>query len=186
MDQKTSGTPHESSTCTACYALLNTCNCPLGRVIQVLLDQIDDMKAASPPSNVVLPGKLGNPTMQLKDDPRVDPRILAAGTPLGFASDAEPIPLTRHSPMEEILGFCAAAEMGFAALGQALYPEGQHNKLSCEVEASTEVIKGVDGNDIKLYIHKPKGATNPMPAVVHTHGGAMAILQAADGVQKTT
>ena len=49
-----------------------------------------------------------------------------------------------------------------------------------EVENSTEVIQGVDGNDITLYISRPKGAEGPLPCVYHTHGGGMAILHAVD------
>jgi acetyl esterase/lipase len=48
------------------------------------------------------------------------------------------------------------------------------------VSASVETITGVDGNDITLYIHRPDGAGAPLPCVVHTHGGGMAILQASD------
>jgi acetyl esterase/lipase len=43
-----------------------------------------------------------------------------------------------------------------------------------------KVIKGVDGNDIKLYIHYPKGNTAALPCVLHTHGGGMSILEASD------
>ena len=48
------------------------------------------------------------------------------------------------------------------------------------VERRTEVIKGPDGNEIRLYIHQPKDASGPSPCVYHIHGGGMAILQATD------
>ena len=47
---------------------------------------------------------------------------------------------------------------------------------SCSKSSYTEVIKGVDGNDINLYIHKPTDIEGPIPAVIHTHGGGMVIL----------
>jgi acetyl esterase/lipase len=47
------------------------------------------------------------------------------------------------------------------------------------VESYTKVIKGVDGNDITLYISKPKDAKGPVPCIFHTHGGGMVVLQAS-------
>ena len=43
----------------------------------------------------------------------------------------------------------------------------------------TEVISGVDGNDISLYIHSPAGGGGPRPGILHIHGGGMVILSAA-------
>ena len=42
------------------------------------------------------------------------------------------------------------------------------------------VIKGVDDNDITLYIHQPADRTGPLPCQVHTHGGGMVLMTAAD------
>jgi acetyl esterase/lipase len=47
------------------------------------------------------------------------------------------------------------------------------------VERQTEVIKGVDGNDITLYIHTPKNVSGPLSCVYHMHGGGMVVLTAA-------
>ena len=44
------------------------------------------------------------------------------------------------------------------------------------------MIKGVDGNDIKLLISRPKGYNLARPAVVHFHGGGMAALSATEGM----
>ena len=46
--------------------------------------------------------------------------------------------------------------------------------------SSVETIKGVDGNDITLYIHTPKHMTEPGPCIVHTHGGGMVLMTAGD------
>ena len=48
------------------------------------------------------------------------------------------------------------------------------------VSSRTEIIKGVDGNDVSLYIHTPDDADGPLPAIVHTHGGGMVMLTAAN------
>jgi acetyl esterase/lipase len=49
------------------------------------------------------------------------------------------------------------------------------------VTSRTEIIEGLDGNDISLYIHEPAERSGPLPAIVHTHGGGMVIAAAADG-----
>ena len=123
-----------------------------------------------------LPGRLGNPDMDIKDDPRADPRMIKAMGPLGLDVAPDMAPVDASSPLEDILAFCAESEVGFDALGGALTAatppvEG--------VTSYTEVIEGVDGNDINLYIHKPNKDTGPLPAIVHTHGGGMVILEAA-------
>jgi len=48
------------------------------------------------------------------------------------------------------------------------------------IEQSTETIVGSDGNDITLYIAKPRAASGPLTGILHTHGGGMAIQSAND------
>lgn len=86
-----------------------------------------------------------------------------------------PIPLDHDSPLEDILAFCAEAEVGFNALGSVFTAETPPVE---GVTRTTETISGVDGNDISLYIHKPENQDGPLPAIVHTHGGGMVILSA--------
>ena len=115
-----------------------------------------------------LPGRLGNPNMDIKDDPRADPRMIAAMGLIGLDVAPEEMPVTPDSSLDEILEFVIASEVGFNELGTALTgatPPTQN------VTSYTEVIQGVDGNDINLYIHKPTNIEGPLPAIVHTHGG---------------
>ena len=123
-----------------------------------------------------LPGRLGNPTGELKDDIRADPRMIAAMEPLELHVAPPPTPVTGASPIDEILEYSTVAEAGFDMLGGVLIAGSPDVE---GVTSYTEVIKGVDGNDINLYIHKPTNATGPLPCIVHTHGGGMVILQAA-------
>ncbi len=125
----------------------------------------------------ILPGQLGTPGMQLRDDPRADPRMVAAMVPLGMDGAPEPAPVDINSPLNELLEFGMGAEEGFAMLGQLLAAEAPP---ITNVESRTEVIKGVDGNDISLYVHTPTDVDGLMPAIVHTHGGGMAILEASN------
>merc|ERR1711934_450095 len=47
------------------------------------------------------------------------------------------------------------------------------------VEQTTQTITGTDGNSITLHIARPKGVSLA-PGILHTHGGGMAIMSAAD------
>ncbi|MEM7538467.1 MAG: alpha/beta hydrolase fold domain-containing protein [Chloroflexota bacterium] len=127
-------------------------------------------------NNMTLPGRLGAPNMVLRDDPRADPRMVAALAPFEMDGAAQPAPLTVEAPLDARLAFSTEAEPGFEGLFVALMqnvpsPEG--------VESTTETITGVDGNEIILYIHRPVGVTDPVPGILHTHGGGMTILAAA-------
>ena len=125
--------------------------------------------------SIELPGRLGDPDMTLATDPRADPRMVAALAPLGLAGRADPVPLTADSTLAEIRALAALGEPGFEQLFDHLFEalppvEG--------VESRTEVITGVDGNDISLYIHRPVGEIGPCPGILHIHGGGMVILTA--------
>ncbi len=124
----------------------------------------------------LLPGRLGTPGMVMRDDPRADPRMIAALAPLGLDGAPAPVPFNGDSPMEELLEFCNLAEPGFDALGTVL------TAGSAPVEGVTstvEVIRGIDGNDVTLFVHRPTDAAGPLPGIIHLHGGGMVILEAA-------
>ncbi len=128
---------------------------------------------SSPP---VLPGRLGSPTMTLRHDPRADPRMIAAMEPFGLAEAPVAAPVHAGSSLEELHAYVSAAEEGFEALFAAIVaglPEIDG------VERSVEVIRGLDGNDVTLYVHRPSGDRVPRPGVVHLHGGGMVLLEAA-------
>jgi acetyl esterase/lipase len=115
--------------------------------------------------------------MTLRDDPRADPRMVAALAPLGLDGPPPPAPVDTNSPVEEVLKYVGGAEEAFQELFDAL-SIGLAQMQG--VTRSVEVIKGVDDNDITLYIHRPNQAAKALPAVLHLHGGGMVMLQAAD------
>lgn len=124
-----------------------------------------------------LPGKLGDPDMLIKTDPRADPRMQAVLAPLGLDVAPPPAGVDINTPIDDLVAFALAAEGSFVALGPILLagaPPIDH------VEHRTEVIQGVDGNDIHLYIHLPTGASGKRPCIVHTHGGGMALMSATE------
>lgn len=124
----------------------------------------------------ILPGRLGSPDMLMRDDPRADPRMVGALAPVGLDGPAPPAPVHASSPIDELLDFAAEAEPGFEGLFDLLYSELAPVE---GVTSEVEVIKGVDGNDVTLYIHRPTAVDGPLPGVLHLHGGGMVILEAA-------
>lgn len=133
-------------------------------------------RAAPNRAQPILPGRLGNPDMALADDPRADPRMIAALATVGLGGPAEPLPLTADMPLDDLHAFADEAEQGFARLFDVLL---QGLAPVTGVERSVEVITGVDGNDITLYVHRPSSTDGPVPAVLHIHGGGMVFLEAA-------
>ncbi|GLP80816.1 alpha/beta hydrolase fold domain-containing protein [Mycobacterium antarcticum] len=127
--------------------------------------------------DVTLPGRLGDPTMELRSDPRADPRMLAAIAPFGLDTLAADLPVDRRSPLEEMLAVAAAAEQAFDGVFGALLADIPSPQ---PVDTRTLSVTGVDGNEITLYVHRPIGVSAPMPGLLHLHGGGMAILKAAD------
>ncbi|MEZ5217903.1 MAG: alpha/beta hydrolase fold domain-containing protein [Ilumatobacteraceae bacterium] len=123
-----------------------------------------------------LPGRLGAPDLCLRDDPRADPRLIAAMAPLGMDVHPPATPVTADSPLEDILEAMNVAEQGFDLLGGML---AAGSPPITGVTSTTETITGPAGNEISLYISRPTDATGPLPGIVHTHGGGMVILNAA-------
>ena len=122
------------------------------------------------------PGRLGNSKMDLATDPRLDPRLAALLEVMpGLAGGADSPPL--GVSYEQALGYCQTVEAaGSAANAEMLAGLPAFPTVS----STTEVIKGVDGNDIKLFVHQPKDRNGPLPCVVHLHGGGMVIMSAED------
>ncbi len=123
-----------------------------------------------------LPGRLGNPDLTLKEDPRADPRMIAAMEPFALGERTPALPVDSASSMEALHEFVSESEAGFEQLfgvlasGLAEVPG---------VQRSVEVIRGVHGNDITVHIHRPVAAEGALPGVLHLHGGGMVLLEAA-------
>jgi acetyl esterase len=124
----------------------------------------------------VLPGRLGTPNMQLKDDPRADPRMLAAMAPFALDQTPPPAGIDAASSIEELRAYVDLAEAGYGDIFEALVADVPP---ITNVDKSIEIIKGVDGNDITLFIHRPQGTLGPVPGILHIHGGGMALAEAA-------
>lgn len=122
-------------------------------------------------------GRHADPDATLGTDPRSDPRMVEAFARFGLDGRMPSSGLTVDSPLEERHAFAAMSEEAIGAIFEALAgdvagPDG--------VSSTTTTITGVDGNDITLYISRPADAAGPLPAILHLHGGGMAIGSATD------
>jgi len=124
-----------------------------------------------------LPGRLGDPTRIMRADPRADPRLIAALTPFGLDAAPTDLPVRLDSSLPAKLDYLASTEQGMGAVFSSFF---SGLPPITQVERRTEVVKGRDGDDIKLYIHRPTQASGALPCVYHLHGGGMVMMSAAD------
>jgi hypothetical protein len=68
------------------------------------------LKAKMATPKVTLPGRLGDPSMDLKTDPRMNPQLLAGFSVLGGGVLTPDPPITPHSPLEEIMTHMAQSD----------------------------------------------------------------------------
>ena len=124
-----------------------------------------------------LPGRLGDPAMDLHGDPRSDPRMVAALAPFQLDRAAPPPPMDSAAPRQAQLEFLGGLEGAFGSVFAALLDGAPDIEGVAE---SRVTITGADGNDIVLFISRPAATptTEPLPGVLHIHGGGMVFLSA--------
>ena len=123
--------------------------------------------------NYELPGLLSDPKLNLKDDNRADPRLVEVLQSFGFEKSESEIPINSSASLQDKLKFCKEAEIDFENKNKLLF---ENISPVPAVEHFKEVIKGSEGNEINLHIHKPSNYGGNLPCIVHIHGGGMAIL----------
>ena len=121
-------------------------------------------------------GRLANPEETFMTDRRSDPRLAEAFAAAADTQEELPAPAPDAS-YADCLAYCAASEARFDLLNPLAE---QAMPAYAGITSATEVIQGADGNDIPLYLHLPVEGTPPGPCVVHTHGGGMVVMTAAD------
>jgi acetyl esterase len=127
-------------------------------------------------TGIVSPGRLGNPGLTLRADPRADPRMVAAFAAVGIGGPPEPVAVSATAPIEELRAWAAETEVGFEALFGALV-DGALPVPGVTTETIT--VPARDGHQIALYVHRPTTASGPLPCVYHIHGGGMVLIEAA-------
>lgn len=128
-------------------------------------------------STSLLPGRLGNPDSTLRADERVDPRLVNALAPYELDVHPEKAPVDGNSSAADCIAWSAEAEANYAGLFETIFVD---LSTISNVESSEETITGIDGNEIKIYTHRPTNVQGKIPCLVHTHGGGMVILKAED------
>ena len=129
-------------------------------------------------AGIVAPGRLGNPGSTLRDDPRADPRMVAALAAFGLDQPSEPVAVSADSPIGDLHTWAAETEVGFEALFAALVDGAPPVD---GVTSETISVPSRDGtHEIPLYVHRPAGASGPLPCVYHIHGGGMVLIEAAN------
>jgi acetyl esterase len=122
---------------------------------------------------VLLPGRLGTPDMVLREDPRVDPRIVGALARFRMDGALRPSQLAIDASMEELYEYFLAGETGseamFGSMSDGVPPVDSVDVIDVDIE-------GVGGHRIELRAHRPAAANGVLPCVVHVHGGGMAML----------
>lgn len=133
----------------------------------------------STPSPSPLPGRLGNPDLTLATDPRSDPRMLAAMKPFGLGERTSPPRVSPQDSLDERIAFSRRTESRLEALFDALLAELPPVE---GVARFSRVIRGPQGHDLMLSVHRPADASGPLPGILHVHGGGMVMLGGRNAV----
>ena len=124
-----------------------------------------------------LPGRLGNPEMNLKNDSRAIPAVTKVMSQYGLDALAPDPPISIEATLKEKVDYMTSLEPLYEEIFQSWYSERPEVE---GLERFTKVIDGVDGNQITLYIHKPEKQISNIPGILHIHGGGMSILKASN------
>lgn len=128
-------------------------------------------------------GRLADPDVELRDDPRLHPGLRAGLAAFGLDGQAAPPPFDRSAAPEAIAAFVGEIHAGFEGL-YAVVPADWPGEVRADVAYREEMTRGVDGNDIPLHVFRPAGVDGPLPCTVYIHGGGMTILDAHNAVHR--
>jgi hypothetical protein len=135
-------------------------------------------------SSYTPPGRLGDPNMSLETDPRTNPKVLKALQGLGMGvNQVSDLPDSSEWTIESLTPGLAASDAAFGGMYDFVPNDLPTDAEQIAIEISEQTVKGVDGNDIKLWIYKPKDVKGALPAVIYTHGGGMVSLPCGINVQ---
>ncbi|KAK4541514.1 hypothetical protein LTR36_007960 [Oleoguttula mirabilis] len=119
-------------------------------------------------------GRLGDPNLQVINDPRLDARLVNLLKSFGMDKNEPGTQVTIDSPMEDITAMVARTEDLGAALYAGLPNELPGDDKEPKVDHSEVIIPGPDGNDIALHVFRTAGTSGEtLPCVIYSHGGGM-------------
>jgi len=130
---------------------------------------------------IALPGRLGDPAAEYRNDPRANRRLRETLATLGLDAPAAPPPLTRAAPLATQLEFILGAHDAFEAVYAAI-PDDQPGRD--DITRTEHAARARDGHDIPLYVFRPTDVDNNqrLPGLVYIHGGGMTILRGDNGI----
>lgn len=126
--------------------------------------------------NTNLPGRLGDSEMSLKNDPRAIPAVIKVMSEFDMDGLAPEPPISIDATQQEKVDYLSSLEPVYEEVFKSWYSDLTEVE---GLERFTKIIDGIDGNQIKLYIHKPKNHNSSTPGILHIHGGGMSILKAS-------
>ena len=132
----------------------------------------------TPNPGLNLPGRLGDPAMNMATDPRLDSRIRQMFLALADGSSSLE-PISPDAPIDQCLEWCLGFEQASEKQNEMLFSSMPSFD---DVECWTELITGQDGNQITLFVHRQKEQEGLLPCVLHLHGGGMALTSATDPI----
>ena len=125
-----------------------------------------------------LPGRLGDPSMDLRTDPRTKPALLAVLATVGLDAAAAEPPVGRDAGPAVLHEAVRALHEGFMGLYAALPDELPGDAPADAVDTSEASVPSPDGHLVPLRVYRPAGVEGPLPCVVYVHGGGMVMLDA--------
>jgi acetyl esterase/lipase len=128
-------------------------------------------------------GRLADPSIELRTDPRLHPRLRAALAAFGLDGHAAAAPIGRGAPAEQVAEFVGQSHAAFEGLYAAL-PWEWPDETRADVTHRTETVHAPEGHDIPLHVFRPAGVEGPLPCTVYVHGGGMTILDADNRVHR--
>lgn len=121
--------------------------------------------------------------MDLRSDPRLNPKVLKALETLGLDRNNPQSDLTSKSSIEDLTPLMEQLDVAFCTLYDTIQIDLPGDESEPQVERTTKIIKGPDNNDIMLYVHRRADASDEaLPCVIYTHGGGMTFLSTANKV----
>ncbi|EMC92416.1 hypothetical protein BAUCODRAFT_569828 [Baudoinia panamericana UAMH 10762] len=137
----------------------------------------------SSPAGYTPEGRLGNPKIQMADDPRLNRKLAEKLASLGLDKRQPEPELTASSPMEQIAATVGHYDAAFQRLYDSLPNDIPRDKDEPEVKHSTMTIKGPDNNDIALHVFRRADTEGQvLPGLLYTHGGGMTIINTINPV----
>lgn len=131
------------------------------------------------PSDSAAPGRLGDPDRTLATDPRSDPRMLAAMEPFRLGERTSPRRVSPSDSLEDRMAFSRRVESRLETVFDVLLADLPPVE---GVARSSRVIRGPEGRDLMLSVHRPQGPSGPVPGILQVHGGGMVMFGARNSV----